>query len=126
MSKIILPNVRRKAYLSVIISGIALLIMSIIGLIAFSRIIGISILLGGLVWLVPQGYFAVKLFHQIETTPKKFITRFYINEIVKLFFVSILFICYVKFVPANWVGLFAGYFCAQMFFCFSMFYILIF
>jgi len=126
MSAIILPFVRRKAYLSITVSSMALAITSFMATVIFSRVIGISVLMGGLVWLVPQGYFAVKLFHQIETTPKKFIARFYINEIIKLVLVSILFFSVVRFFTANWGGLFAGYFCTQLFFCFSMFYILFF
>lgn len=124
MSTIILPRVRQKAYLAVLLPlvGVSTAGMLIAGFVS-SRV-GLSLLMGSIIWFIPQGVFAVKVFHQIEINPKKMIRQFYRSEIIKLVLVSILFFSAVNYIPANLLGLFGGYFLAQVIFYIVMFVVM--
>jgi F0F1-type ATP synthase assembly protein I len=115
MAKLVLPAIRKQAYLSVMWP---LGIVSIVSLAAcvFSTLLSYSMLLGGIIWFLPQGYVAIKMFHSIETQPKRFIALFYKSETIKLLFIALLFILVVKWFSVSMAGLVAGYLCAQMFF----------
>jgi len=115
MARLILPAIRKQAYLSVCLPLGGVVIVSLAALI-FSAILSYSILLGGIIWFLPHGYAAIKLFHHIETKPKRFMMVLYKSEIIKLILVALLFILVVKWIPASFVGLIAGYLCAQVIF----------
>jgi F0F1-type ATP synthase assembly protein I len=115
MAKLILPALRKQVYLSVCLPLGVVMLVSLAALI-FSVMLSYSIVLGGIIWFLPQGYTAVKLFHHIETTPKRFMMIFYKSEIVKLALVALLCILVMKWIPASFVGLLAGYLCAQVIF----------
>ncbi len=116
MARLVLPAIRKRAYLSVCSSLGGVVIVSLMALI-FSVMLSYSILLGGIIWFLPHGYAAIKLFHHIETKPKRFMMVFYKSEITKLILVALLFILVMKWIPASFVGLIAGYLCAQVIFC---------
>ena len=121
MAKLVLPAVRKQAYMSVCWPLGSVLIVSLAALI-FSTIFSYSMLLGGMIWFLPSGYFAIKLFHYVETDPRRFIALFYKNEVIKLVFVALLFILVVKWIPVSFVGLLAGYLCAQVVFWLHYFF----
>lgn len=116
MARLILPAIRKQAYLSVCFPLGGVMVVSLAALI-FSTILSYSIVLGGIIWFLPHGYAAIKLFHHIETKPKRFMMIFYKSEIIKLLLVALLFILVVKWIPASFFGLLVGYLCAQMIFC---------
>jgi F0F1-type ATP synthase assembly protein I len=115
MSKLTLPCTRKKAYVSVIVPLSGVIVVGLIALI-FSSLLSYSIWLGGFLWFFPNGYVAIKLFHTIETEPKRFVMQFYKSEIVKLLMVALLFILVAKWIPVNMMGIFAGYMSAQIIF----------
>jgi len=115
MARLVLPAIRKQAYLSVCLPLGGVVIVSLVALI-FSIILSYSIALGGIIWFLPHGYAAIKLFHHIETKPKRFMVMFYKSEIIKLISVALLFILVVKWIPASFPGLLVGYLCAQMIF----------
>ncbi len=115
MARLILPAIRKQAYLSVCLPLVGVAIGSLVALI-FSDQLSYSILLGGIIWFLPHGYVAIKLFHHIETKPKRFVMMFYKSEVIKLILVALLFILVVKWIPVIVVGLLVGYLCAQVIF----------
>jgi F0F1-type ATP synthase assembly protein I len=115
MGKVVLPTTRRKVYQGVIFSLGSMVLISFIAFF-FQKQIGYSILLGGVLWFLPEFYVAHRLFHRIETDPKRAVMIFYRSEIVKLFLVALLFILVLKELPVSFLGLIAGYFAAQVLF----------
>jgi ATP synthase protein I len=113
--KLILPSLRKKVYLSVFFPLAVVLLASVV-MLMFSGERGVSLLLGGIVWVVPQGYVAVRLFHRIETDPKRFMAAFYKSELLKLALAAFLFIAVMKWIPLQVIYFLGGYFCAQVVF----------
>jgi F0F1-type ATP synthase assembly protein I len=116
MAKLILTSIRKQAYYSVCLplGGVALI--SLAALVFSPVFFSYSILLGGVLWFLPQGGVALRLFQHIETNPKRFILLFYRSEIVKLIGVGLLFIVVMKWIPANFIGIILGYLFAQVIF----------
>jgi F0F1-type ATP synthase assembly protein I len=112
--KVVLQSMRHTAYLTI---TIPIAIVVIIGLLAWlfsGAHIAYSIVLGGAIWALPNGYMAFKLFHRIETNAKRFVAVFYTTEFLKLLFIAVLFITVVKLLSVNLAGMLAGYVCAQV------------
>src|SRR5258708_4176224 len=104
MAKLVLPAIRKQAYLRVCWPLGIIFIISFVVLV-FSTIFSYSILLGGIIWFLPHGYVAIKLFQHIETQPKRFIALFYKSETIKLILVALLFILAVKWLSVSFLGL---------------------
>jgi F0F1-type ATP synthase assembly protein I len=109
MGKVVLPSTRRKVYGGVCFSLGCTVLISFIAFF-FQKQIGCSLLLGGVLWFLPELYVAYRLFHRIESSPKHAVMMFYRTEMVKLFLVGLLFILVVKEFPVSILGLIVGYF----------------
>lgn len=115
MGKVVLPATRKRIYRGVSFSLGTIVVISFLAFFVH-RQIGYSILLGGVLWFLPELYVAYRLFHRIEMEPKRAMLVFYQSEIVKLLLVALLFILVVKEIPVNFLGLIAGYLIAQILF----------
>ena len=121
MAKLVLFSLRRQAFLSVCFPLAAVVILSL-PVSVFSIKFSCSLLGGGIVWGVSQGYLAIKLFRRIETDPGRFVVLFYISEMIKLILAALLFILILKWTSASFIFLLAGYLCAQILFVFVIVY----
>lgn len=115
MGKVVLPVTRKKIYRGV---SFSLGTVVLFGLLAFffQKQIGISIWLGGMLWFLPELYVAYRLFHRIETAPKRAMISFYQTEITKLLLVAFLFVLIIKVMTVNILWLILGYLLAQIVF----------
>lgn len=109
MGKVVLPKIRKKVVGGVCFSLGCVVVISFI-VFFFQKQIGYSILLGGVLWFLPELYVANRLFHRIETSPKQAVMQFYRAEVIKLFLVGLLFIVMVRELPVSILGLIGGYF----------------
>lgn len=109
MSKLALHSLRNAAYRLVAIPASVIIITSVITLIFTNTKFAYSIGLGGCVWILPNFYFAFKLFHRIETQAKNFLSVFYRTELFKLALSFLLFIVIVKWLPITLSAILIGY-----------------
>jgi ATP synthase protein I len=112
VSKLVLHSLRNAAYRLVAIPASVIIITSFITLIFADTKFAYSIGLGGCVWILPNFYFAYKLFHRIETKANNFISVFYRTELFKLALSALLFIAIVKWLSVTLSAIFIGYFVA--------------
>lgn len=114
MPKLILPAIRNEALLYVGVACIIALFVSLVLWLIVGPKAGYSGLLGGLVWGIPNGYAAWRLFSNMSARAVKQIVRnFYWAEAAKLFLSALLFVLTIKFVPLNLGSFFASYLVAQ-------------
>lgn len=79
-----------------------------------------SVVLGGLVCIVPNAYFAKKLFqHQGARAAKQIVKNFYKGEAMKLFLTVALFALVFKFFSINPLLFFVAYMVVQLIFWFA-------
>lgn len=119
MAKLVLKPMRHAVYRAVAIP-LGVVMLGGLALLPFNLKVALSVWLGGFIWFLPNGYFAFKCFHTIETNAKRFIVVFYRTELLKLILVAVLFIIVVKLLSVSLAGLIAGYLCAQMIFWIAM------
>lgn len=112
MSKLVLHSLRNAAYQLVAIPASVIIITSLITLVFADTKFAYSIGLGGCVWILPNFYFAFKLFHRVETKAKNFLSAFYRTELFKLALSALLFIAIVKWLPITLSAILIGYFIA--------------
>lgn len=115
MSQSVLHSTRVQAYRLVWLPIILVLVAALLFLAFNSITAGYSALLGGVVWLLPNLYFAHQVFSRIGTA-KQILWLFYRAEIIKLLLSAILFIVVCKFARIEIVPLLIGYMAAQMMF----------
>jgi ATP synthase protein I len=109
VSKLVLHSLRNAAYRLVAIPTSMIIITSIIALVFTDTKFAYSIGVGGCVWILPNFYFAFKLFHRIETQAKNFLSVFYRTELFKLALSFLLFIAIVKWLPITLSAILIGY-----------------
>lgn len=116
MSRSIFFAKRIEALRLISVSAVAVVIVSLLLLVTQNRYIACSVLLGGLVWLLPNLYFAAKVFAKVgpKTTSQGLLRNFYQAEIIKLALYAILFIVVVKFLSMAVLPLLIGYAVAQI------------
>lgn len=113
MSKSPLHSVRMAAYRLVCLPLALNVIMTTVWMIFSGGIAGASVLLGGVVWLLPNIYFVYQVFSKIK--PAQAIVRtFYRAELIKLVLSAGLFIAVIKYVPVNFLAFLAGFGLAQL------------
>lgn len=117
MAKWRLTTTRNKVYRSISFTALFITIVSIV-LFLFNKIIlGYSFFIGGLAWVLPNLYFAQKVF--IEMRPqqlRQIIRNFYLGEFSKIVLTGIIFIVSVKLLPLNIISFFIGFIFAQIVF----------
>ena len=84
----------------------------------FSKIsIAASVFLGGLIWFIPNIYFAYRLFIAIGSLPpKRMIKQFYLAEIIKILLSVFFIIIVISFFTVQAIPLFIGYLVTQFVF----------
>jgi ATP synthase protein I len=110
----VLHALRNAAYRLVAIPAGVVLFSSLIALLFADIKFAYSICLGGIIWLLPNFYFAYKVFHQVETQAKDFIKVFYRSELLKLALSALLFIAIVKWLSVALGAILIGYMAAQV------------
>jgi F0F1-type ATP synthase assembly protein I len=79
--------------------------------------IAYSLLLGIFLWMLPNGYFAIRLFRHLGTVPAATLLGiFYRAEIIKLLLSGFFFVMIIKFLSLNMPAFLAGYLVAQLIF----------
>lgn len=119
MPTIVLPHMRQKIYKSIGVSGVSILLPFCV-LLTTSFAVAKAALFGAAFWVILQGLCAIRLFHQIETTPTKFILKFYQTEVAKLLLIVIGAICLFKWTHISVSGFLIGYIWTQIIFLGSM------
>lgn len=115
MAKSILSAVRSVAFSYVYIQALVVSIIAILLYFLEDRIIAFSFLWGGAICIIPNIYFAHKLFSKTGAqATKQIISSFYISEVVKFFITIVLFIIAFKYFVTNKLLIFIGYIIAQI------------
>jgi ATP synthase protein I len=96
-------------------AGIVILVAVLLYLIG-SKTAGISTVLGGLVWFIPNLYFAYKVFPNTKAalTPQRIVRNFYRAEVIKLLLSALIFIVILKTFIVAMLPFLAGYAIAQI------------
>lgn len=84
--------------------------------------IAMSPLLGGLVALVPNLYFAFKVYLARQSTAQEIVNAFYAGETVKLILTVALFVIVIRIPSVDFLTLLAGYIAVLSVFWFALFY----
>ncbi len=121
MSRTVLYSKRVEAFQLLSIPAGMLAITFLVLLIAEGSYISCVVLAGGLIWLVPNLYFAAKIFSgdRAKITPELMLKNFYQAEVIKLTLCATLFIATVKFLSVAIVPLLIGFALAQVTFWIS-------
>jgi ATP synthase protein I len=86
-----------RAYWLVVLQGIVVVTAAIIAWLIIDKRAAYAILLGGVVSILPNLYFAWRLFHRIYGySAQRLLMTFYRNEIIKLVLMGLLFIVIIK------------------------------
>lgn len=71
---------------------------------------GVSVLLGGLAYVLPNLLFVWRVFRYAGTAQMvQFLTAFFVGEMLKLILGAILFLVIVKYLPVSLLSVLAGY-----------------
>jgi ATP synthase protein I len=115
MSKLVLQGIRNKAYRLVIIPAYVDIALSFLLAIFAGLNASGSVLLGGVVWIIPNLYMVYRLFSNVSARAVQQIVRtFYRAEIIKLLLSAALFIGMVKLLPLQLGPFSLGYIAAQI------------
>lgn len=97
MSTKVSQSLEYRAYWLVVLQGIVIVAAAIIALVIIDKRAAYSILLGGLVSILPNIYFARRIFHRIcSYNARRLLIKFYRNELIKLILMGFLFILVIK------------------------------
>jgi ATP synthase protein I len=111
----ILSRIRRLVFSYVyaqviVIIGLTLLLYSF-----YRSHVAFSFLFGGIICILPNAYFAHKLFAKTGAqVVRSIIASFYICEVVKYVITGLLFVIAFKYLNTNKLALFVGYIVAQL------------
>lgn len=120
MSKTILSSIRSLAFSYVYIQAIVIICITLSLYLFGKQLIAFSFFWGGLICILPNLYFAHKLFSKTGAqAARQIIASFYISEVVKFIITVLLFIVAFKYLHINKLALFIGYIVAQFAFWFT-------
>jgi ATP synthase protein I len=117
--------VQNKAYRIVLLQLAGVVILAFLALLMRGLTSGLSVLLGGLAYGLPNLVFVWRVFRYVgasQTT--QFVAAFFIGEMLKLAFSAVLFIVIVKYLPVSLLSVLIGFAGAIVSFwvvCFCMF-----
>lgn len=115
MSSPVLGKIRRVAFGYVCAQAVVILILSVLLYFFIGKVVAFSFLWGGAICVIPNIYFAHKLFAKTgATATKQIIASFYISEIVKFIITVILFVIAFRYFTTNKLAIFIGYIVAQI------------
>jgi ATP synthase protein I len=116
----VLRAIRNVAFSYVYSQTIVILILSVLLFFLESKIVAYSFLWGGAICIIPNIYFAHKLFAKTgATAAREIIASFYISEVVKFIITIALFFIAFKYLKTNKLAIFIGYIVAQISFWFT-------
>ena len=117
MAKWRLKTTRNKVYQSISFTALFIILVSVI-LFLFNQInFGYSFFIGGIAWILPNLYFAHKVFIEMRPQQSRQIVRnFYLGEFSKIVLTGIIFIVSVKLLPLSIVSFLTGFIFAQIVF----------
>lgn len=120
MAKPILNAIRSVAFGYIYMQIVVILIITALLYLLSNVIIAFSFLWGGIICIIPNLYFAHKLFARTGAqATQQIIASFYISEIVKFLITVLLFWVAFKYFNTNKLAIFVGYLVAQFTFWFS-------
>ncbi len=93
------PNqaIRNKAYWLILVQVVLVLVAAVIVLLTMNLKTAYSLLLGGLVSILPNFYFARRLFRPVFVSKaRQLLLNFYRNEVIKLILMGVLFVIILK------------------------------
>lgn len=115
MSKQVIRAIRSRSYWLAGLQFLVITIASLIALVVSNKGVAVSLFLGGLVSVIPNVYFAKRLFQNTYArSAKKIVATFYTNEVIKLFLIGLLFIAVIKLQFAEEFPLVLGFVLAQL------------
>lgn len=119
-SKPLNKMIQHQAYHLVFLELAGVLVLSILGLLLFSKLIGVSLLLGGLAYTIPNLIFVWRVFRYAGAQQMtRFAAAFFAGEGLKLILSGILFIVIVKYLPVSLLSVLVGFIAAIVFFWIS-------
>jgi ATP synthase protein I len=117
LSKKILSSIRSQAFSFVLAQAIVVFCAACFLYFFAKKITALSFLWGGMICVLPNAYFAHKLFTQTGAqASRQIVTSFYVGEVVKFILTFILFAAVFKYVETNKLLVIIGYIFAQLVF----------
>ncbi len=120
LAKSVLTAIRSLAFSYVYVQIIVIILLSLLLYFLWNLVVAFSFFWGGAICIIPNIYFAHKLFAQTGAkAAQQILASFYLCEIVKFVITIILFIVAFKFFHTNKLAIFIGYIVAQVTFWFT-------
>lgn len=114
MSKKVMSGERSRAFQILTLPVTAIVILTLFLLVFKGVDAGYSTLLGGLVWVIPNFYFAQRIF--VAKPAKQLIGILYRAEVTKLLLSAVLFVIVIKFLAMTVLFVLITYLMAQLLF----------
>lgn len=113
VSRAALQKTRKTIYVWVGVQAIAVAALSLVLSIFQGFSSAGSVLLGGIVYILPNLVFARRFFTYFNAShPEKIVKRFYLGELFKLLLTGLLFILTISFIPVKEFAFFIGFIAA--------------
>ncbi|WP_432455278.1 MULTISPECIES: ATP synthase subunit I [unclassified Agarivorans] len=110
MSGSLTSAIRRKALYYVIFQTSFVVLLTLNSGFFFNKDIAISVLLGGIIFLLPNSLFTLMAFRFVGATKQKqVVTSFYLGEVVKLSLIAILFVLVFTLLKVEPLALLLGF-----------------
>lgn len=117
--KTLKQRVQHEAYHLVLLQLLCVLIVALLGLLFYGKIVGFSILAGGLAYVLPNYIFVWRVFRYAGAQQMvAFLVAFLFGEMLKLILSAILVLLIVKYLPHSLLSVLAGYISAIVSFWF--------
>lgn len=114
MAKTAVSSARSKAFRSLLIPVLGVIFFALVVVSLKGITESYSVLLGGLVWLVPNFYFVYRAFRMVPA--KELIAGFYRAEVMKLILSAALFVAIIKILTVSSLLVLIAYLIAQFIF----------
>lgn len=102
--------VQNKAYRIVKLQLAGVIVLTLIALILHGRTRGVSVLLGGLAYVLPTLVFVWRVFRYARASEMThFLAAFFMGEMLKLGFAAFLFLMIVKYLPVSLLSVLVGF-----------------
>jgi ATP synthase protein I len=102
--------VQNKAYRIVKFQMAGVIVLALIALILYGTTCGVSVLLGGLAYVLPTFVFVWRVFRYARASEMtQFLAAFFLGEMLKLAFAAFLFLMIVKYLPVSLLSVLVGF-----------------
>ena len=117
MAKLVLKPLRLQAYRLVVLPALTALLIGLILLVLVGKQAGYSVMLGVLVWGIPNGFVAYRLFANVSAhAANQWINSLYFAQAVKLLLTMVLFVLIIKLFTLSLGYFFVGFCVPQLLF----------